>query len=349
MTDEISETILNIRTEVLRYAAASNHNHDSRYVIGNSDNFAPKNHASTNNEYGVGNTTQYGHVLFSSSDISDDDTSKDNCAPSIQSVKKYVKSKVNSVNGLEGQTIASSSTGITYQSTDNQIPTAKAVYNAINNIDLFSQLSQHTITNPKDVTTNIDNIVTTGYYHKTNNGSFTHAPNTVYYTDGLIHVQRYGTRAVQTVYATVQNNNNNYRFNGEIYTRFGTISSSGNVWSKWHVLHKPWTERSDLIGTLGTGVDSGSVTLWENTAGYTIRWKQTQNNQNYTVSGAKYTYTPICSFSRDLPLKGPFVFGNIINNMDIKIQADGMYLRTTENVGGVLPGIDETYFVPRVN
>ena len=92
MTDEISETILNIRTEVLRYAAASNHNHDSRYVIGNSDNFAPKNHASTNNEYGVGNTTQYGHVLFSSSDISDDDTSKDNCAPSIQSVKKYVKS-----------------------------------------------------------------------------------------------------------------------------------------------------------------------------------------------------------------------------------------------------------------
>ena len=35
--------------------------------------------------------------------------------------------------------------------------------------------------------------------------------------------------------------------------------------------------------------------------------------------------------------------------MDIKIQADGMYLRTTENVGGVLPGIDETYFVPRVN
>lgn len=349
MTDEISETILNIRTEVLRYAAASNHNHDSRYVIGSSDNFAPKNHASTSNEYGVGNTTQYGHVLFSSSDISDDDTSKDNCAPSIQSVKKYVKNKVNGVNGLEGQTIASSSTGITYQSTDNQIPTAKAVYNAINNVDVFSQLSQHTITNPKDVTTNIDNIVTTGYYHKTNNGSFTHAPNTVYYTDGLIHVQRYGTRAVQTVYATVQNNNNNYRFNGEIYTRFGTISSSGNVWSKWHVLYKPWTERSDLIGTLGTGVDSGSVTLWENTAGYTIRWKQTQNNQNYPVSGAKYTYVPICSFSRDLPLKGPFVFGNIINNMDIKIQADGMYLRTTESIGGVLPGIDETYFVPRVN
>ena len=69
-----SETILNIRTEVLRYAAASNHNHDSRYVIGSSDNFAPKNHASTSNEYGVGNATQYGHVLFSSSDISDDDS-----------------------------------------------------------------------------------------------------------------------------------------------------------------------------------------------------------------------------------------------------------------------------------
>ena len=186
-----------------------------------------------------------------------------------------------------------------------------------------------------------------GYYLQTGNRHFSYGGETIYYTNALIRVEKQSNRVIQHVYATskvTSNGTTTYKINGSEYTRWGT---SATDWKAWHVAHKPYTKTVRACHW-GPGVDSGSVVVYENTAGYIIRWKQENDQQNsYVVNTPLYEYTDLCTFNPALPITGPYIFSNLIGRMDVKITADKMQIRSNIAPGGRIIQVNETYFVPR--
>lgn len=337
--------IMFLKEQVLRFAAAIDHSHDIGSITGLND-YAKKEHKSDISEYGAGDDAHYGHVKVNN----DVNTPSDGDMPaSVNAIKTYINNKLNELKNQLKNELQSTLDIITHiddNSTNNQIPTARAVLNAIKS---NSDLEGASLNNPKSIDKNIDEINTPGYYLQTGHRYFKYNNNeNVYYTNAIIEVHKQSNRIVQHVYATSKVTNDTdtsaYKINGSEYTRWGM---NIDAWKPWHVAHKPYTKTSRAV-SLGRGVDSNSVTVYETTAGFIIQWNQNNSQQNqYPVSAKLYQYEEVCKFSPPLPISGPYVFGNLIGRMDIKITPTNMSIRSTVSPGGRIIEMKETYFVPR--
>lgn len=367
---EILTHILTLKDQVLKWAA-------------------PKNHQSADNTYGEGTDSRFGHVKVDTTVTSNSNnpvrasgivsyvtnkvnsafnvkTSITNIADSTNSIYNIptVKAVYTAISNLETtlrndlQSKINIVTSVNNSSDNNHIPTAAAVWNAISSYDKI--LEGVSLQRPQSYTGSIDNLTTAGYYimdHSKNSPkNFSYGGETIYYTNALVTVKKQSNRIIQHVCATnkITSSSDNtvftYKINGSEYTRYGLYNSDGTKnWKPWHVAHKPYTKTARAkIKAKHKGVDANSVVVYENTEGFIIRWKQTNNNQRrYPVHAELYEYAEVCEFSPALPITGPYVFGNLIGRMDIKITSTGMYIRSNVAPGGRIIGMDETYFVPR--
>ena len=340
--------IMFFKEQVLRFAAPIIHSHTREQLkewLG--DEYAPKNHASAGTDYGTGTTSKYGHVKV------DDETSTASTNPVqnrvitnyIDGIKTTLENRItaleNWINAHELVNIINDSN----KDSTTKIPTVKAVWDAISNYkDLLIGID---LARPLSVNKDINQMRDPGYFKQTGPRHFSYGGETIYYTNALIKVEKQSNRVIQHVYATskvTSNGNTTYKINGSEYTRWGT---SENNWGAWHVAHKPYT-KTTRVQSLGTGVDAGSVVVYENTAGFIIHWDQyAQDKDKYPISADLYEYATVCTFNPPLPIKGPYVFGNLIGRMDIKITSDKMQIRSNVSKGGRIIEMHETYFVPR--
>lgn len=234
MTDnEIVAHILTLKDQVLRWAS-------------------PKKHDSTNDTYGKGTTTKYGHVKV------DDavDSNSENPAQS-KAIVTYVASKIN-----EAKTSLQSSLNIKEAINDSDthktsnkynIPTNKAVVDKLsdyqktltiqntkiesnnlgdaNTIPTTNAVWQ-TITNYEDIlvgvdlkkpqtyTGSINNLTTAGYYimahNKNSPQSFSYGGERIWYTNALVTIKTQVNRIIQHVCATNKissaSNTNNFTY-----------------------------------------------------------------------------------------------------------------------------------------
>lgn len=233
------------------------------------------------------------------------------------------------------------------------IPTSKAVWDTISN-----ELKAVDYRKPQIWNGNINNLTTAGYYLMQHDEkkpkSFSYGGETIYYTNALVTVKKYSNRVIQHVCATTKvtsstdANTYTYKINGSEYTRYGSYKSDGTkTWRPWHVAHKPYSKTSRAKVTDTAHIDKDSIVVYENTAGFIIQWKQTGDSKKYPITAPLYEYKDICTFSPALPINGPYVFGNLIGRMDIRITSTKMQIRSNVAPGGRIIGMEETYFVPR--
>lgn len=346
--DSKTISLMFLKEQVLRWAALKRHIHKAEDIEDMDSKYAPVNHADASNKFGLGDTDKYGHVKV-------DDEISDSSVNPVQN--KVIKQAItDAINNLRNELINKLQekfnivTEVTSESTDKSddkynIPTAHAVWSALSNYkDLFVGRSWDS---PKKIDENIDNMRTPGYFLQTGSRYFSYGGEKIYYTNALIRVEKQSNRVIQHVYATsmvTNGSNTTWKINGCEYTRWGTSETD---WKSWHAAHVPYRLTSRAVNE-GKGVDKGSVKVFENTAGYIIHWDQySQEKDKYPISAPLYEYTTVCEFSPALPITGPYVFGNLIGRMDIKITSDKMQIRSTVQPSGRIIEMHECYFVPR--
>lgn len=346
--DSKTISLMFLKEQVLRWAASKKHNHKCEDIEDIEENYAPINHASNSERYGLGDANNYGHVKV---DNSINDSSNNPVQNNV--IKQAITDAINGLrNELTNQlqekvNVITNITGNDEDKTNNKynIPTSKAVWDALSNYkDLFTGRSWDI---PKSVNDNIDDMRKPGYYLQTGSRYFSYGGEKIYYTNALIRVEKQSNRVIQHVYSTSKittDNGSIWKINGCEYTRWGTSATS---WKPWHVAHKPYTLTSRATDW-GDGVDPNSVKVYENTAGFIIRWDQyAQNNDRYPVSAKLYEYKTVCKFSPALPISGNYVIGNLIGRFDIKITSDKMQIRSNIQPDGRIIEMHETWFVPR--
>ena len=62
MSNEETSHIMFVKEQVLRFAAAIKHTHVVKDITDLDNQYAPKNHKSSNSTYGVGDKNNFGHV-----------------------------------------------------------------------------------------------------------------------------------------------------------------------------------------------------------------------------------------------------------------------------------------------
>ena len=346
--DNKTVSLLFLKEQVLRWSAAKKHAHKAEDIEDMDSKYAPVNHADASNKYGLGDTDKYGHVKV-------DDEISDSSVNPVQN--KAIKQAItDAIDNLRNELINKLQekfnivTEITSSSTDKtddkyNIPTAHAVWSALSSYKgLFVGRSWDS---PKKIDENIDKIRDPGYYLQIGSRHFSYGGEKIYYTNALIRVEKQSNRVIQNVYATskvTNGSNTTWKINGAEYTRIG---NSETDWRAWEAAHVPYRLTSRAVNE-GKGVDKGSVKVFENTAGFILHWNQnSQEKDKYPISAPLYEYTTVCEFSPALPITGPYVFGNLIGRMDIKITSDKMQIRSTVQPGGRIIEMHESYFVPR--
>ena len=370
--NEVLTHILTLKNEVLRWAAPKKHNDSTdgeKYGQASETNFGHvlvKNTV-TNSEHPVKGSGIISYIntvkdslqakLNIETSISDgptDETNGKNNIPTSKAVLDKINSKLN--NYQVALTIQNTKIKADNLGNNKTIPTVKAVWETLSSYkDLLVGVD---LSMPQSYTGSINGLTTAGYYIMNHNKSkpkyFSYGGETIYYTNALVTVKKQSNRVIQHVCATTKvtsssnASNYTYKINGTEYTRYGSYNASGETtWKPWHLTHKPYSKTS-RVHTLGQGVDSGSVVVYENTEGFIIRWKQSNpNQQRYPVHASLYEYADVCTFSPALPINGPYVFGNLIGRMDIRITPNKMQIRSNVAPGGRIIGMDETYFIPR--
>ena len=207
--------------------------------------------------------------------------------------------------------------------------------------------------NPETINVTIDNITTPGYYQYVNDSNVTVkfycTPDDINYKNGLISVEKANKYYLQRVYATTDGQD--AYLNGKIFKRIGIENDEGTKvdWKDWQVEYIPYKERSDLIkhDTLGTGVSH--FTIYESTAGYTFEWNQSGVDNRYVLQAPANKYDTIAEF-QSLPISDtPFIFGNLIGHIDVKITQNSFQVRSINNKGDYVVGVNTSFFVPRTN
>jgi len=343
--NEETSHIMFFKEQVLRFAAAIKHRHSTDDIDG-INNYSRKPHASSGTEHGKGTSSVYGHVKVN--DTVEGESVTDDMPVSSAGIKTYVAEKITELDtSLRAalQPKLNIVTSITKNSTNSQIPTALAVWNAL--ISYKDLLIGVDLARPQSINKNLNEMVDAGYFKQTGHRHFSYGGETIYYTNALIKIEKQANRVIQHVYATspvTSGGKTTYKVNGCEYTRWG---SSTTNWGAWHCAHKPYT-KTTRAKNWGPGVDSNSVVVYENTAGFIIHWDQyKQDNDKYPISANLYEYAKVCEFNPPLPIKGPYVFGNLIGRMDIRITSSKMEIRSNVSKGGRIIGMHETYFVPR--
>lgn len=345
MSNEETSHIMFLKEQILRFAAAINHKHSAKDIDG-INNYSQKPHASSGTEHGKGDANKYGHVKVN--DSVDGELVENDMPVSSTGIKAYVTDQIDTLEETLKNTLQSKLnivTSITKNSTNSQVPTALAVWNALTSYkDLLIGID---LARPQSINKNLNEMINAGYYKQTGHRHFSYGGETIYYTNALIKVEKQANRVIQHVYATnpvTSDGKTTYKINGCEYTRWGTSTTN---WGAWHCVHKPYT-KTTRAKNWGAGVDSNSVIVYENTAGFIIHWDQyKQDNDKYPISANLYEYAKVCDFDPPLPIKGPYVFGNLIGRMDIRITSSKMEIRSNVSKGGRIIEMHETYFVPR--
>jgi len=206
---------------------------------------------------------------------------------------------------------------------------------------------------PKQTNILVDELIEPGYYQYVGDEySIPHivcAPdNNIPYKNGFIHVERQGDYIVQHLYATSLNTDAQFHIDGRIFIRAGDISELNSI--EWKVQHLPYRERSDLLSG-DNGIQDNNVdnfTIYESTAGYTFHWKQNGSQEKYLLSTTSNVFKTIVKF-QTLPIESPFIFGNLIGHIDVKIEDDNCQVRSVNNNGDYIIGVNNNFFVPRTN
>lgn len=327
MPEQIYEVIMNLRDEVLTFASHKNHTHNQNDIDGMTDlmslinSKAPKNHSDSTNQYGEATTEQYGHVK-----LTDEILGTGNGVPTETAVKNYIDAKTA---GLDP-----SSLNIP---TDNHIrDLATSVLNNTLTNDFFnSKLTQKTAIYPKDTTSAPNSITTIGYYRLTGTGNITYGNQSYSYHNAFLRVTYNGSRYIQLIQL-----NNSVEF---MRTRYKKTDGTW-AWSYWHMHYMPYTENASVVKKASDNNEYQNISVYETTAGYIIRWKR---SGNFTLTVSQYNYDKICGFSPALNITGPFIFGNLVGKSDVRITSTEMQIRSTDQKGQYISGINETFFVPR--
>ena len=348
--------ILKLDEEVLKHAAPIKHNWSMN---------------DTSKNYGKATNTQYGHVVISTNLNNYD--SELLTVPSTEEVARAINQLTNEKavkNHASGATDYGVATDSQYghvkvdkklENSTNPVRNS-VIYSAIGDINedienIVSSLGKNTegikkllnLNEPTESDDNIDDLIDAGFYiYKSETEEVISTNN--YLNNALIFVLKEDTRVIQHVYPTKKIYKENsdefaYKLNGSQYTRFGVTTNENTEWSMFGISFKPYTE-TNLVKTIKA--KDANIKVYENTSGFTIEWKQLNTKQSYEiVADELYAYETICEFN-DLPIKGNFLFGNLIGKCDIRISSSKMEIRSTLNTGNIIKNIHQCFFVPRM-
>lgn len=319
----ISEKIVNIRDEVLKFASEKTHRHfDLEQRIENLTQ-SLRNYLTVN---------EADETYFKINDYIVDSSFVNNSVNPVQSkvIKKYIDDSIKN------------------------FITKSAIESLINS--KIEDVDKNIFASPDTTQTKIDHLFKPGYYkYVGEKASFTCTPDTIQYKNGLIRVEKQSNHIIQHVYSTTFSKAaSSYKIDGREFVRYGYTTVSGNTtkphWGKWHVSHLPWKERTDLVGELGPGVKGkGTFRIYECTAGYVFRWTQNGSDQKYVLPMNQYSFSPVCTFNKNLPIDGSFTMGNLIGHLDVRITASQFRVRSINQKGEHIIGVDISHFIPRTN
>ena len=132
-----------------------------------------------------------------------------------------------------------------------------------------------------------------------------------------------------------------FKLNGKKYLRI-----FDGEWSKPSLIYTP---NMSIEPYYENPIDGIRITITETTAGFIFNWKQENNDDNsYKVQKDFYEYETLCTFT-DLPIgDNPYIFGNLIGKMDVRITKNDMSIRSTLSKDSKIKNVNETFFVPRL-
>lgn len=316
----ITEKVFNIKDEITALAAAKNHTHPE-YLQNTSDvTYLTNAHSSKQ-----ATSATLGHVIVDASVKDNSDNPVSNKA-----IKEYVDAipKIT----LDSTVTADSTNGVT----------SGAVFTALDNIKYDIDITGLSPTKPSQMALNdFDGATTPGSYRLNANIPMKNKTN-INTKSGILTILKMGEHYMQILNLP----------NGNEYRRGGVIPSNGEeAWDSWKLSYMPFQPYTAPLANASYNNNVHDIEIFQDTAGYTIRWNQTKNpdtNQTYFLSHQQqYEYKHVVKFSTHLEVAGEYVFGSIGGTMDIKIQNDGIYLRSSK-ANSMIRGINQVFFVPRV-
>jgi hypothetical protein len=320
------EIVVNLREEIEKYAAPVNHTHTA---------YTPVTTVTTTGTKAV---QSKGIVKYINSVL--------NNFPNKSEVTSLIEEKISNAINITMSDYVKTTSLANYLTTEN----AESEY--AKKTDIPSDINFYA--HPTTTTTKIDNLILPGYYQYVgNDATFSCKPDNVHYTNGLIKVEQQSNHLIQHVYATSYSSSaQKYKIDGREFVRYGYTSTTNDTvtknWGQWRVANIPWKKRNDLLKNRGTNVSENGFSIYECTAGYVFKWQQSGEQQKYTLPMNQYDYGSIYTFE-ELPIVSPYIFGNLIGRIDVKITENDFKIRSTSKRNEDIVGVDNTYFVPRIN
>lgn len=326
MTEQ--EIVVNLKNEIEKYAAAKSHTHSD---------YTPDNNVTSNSSKPVKSS---GIVTYVTNAINNAiQTFQTGTLPSI--IQENITTNMFDY--------------ATKTSLNNYLKKTDAQNTYATKTELAENSNTNIYANPQLTQTKIDQLLLPGYYQYVgSDATFYCKPDNIHYTNGLIRVEKQGNHLIQHVYATSYSTSaQKYKIDGREFVRYGYTSTANDIttphWeSTWRVANIPWKKRNDLLKLRGTNISENGFSIYECTAGYVFQWKQSGTQQAYTLPMTQYSYASVYTF-KDLPITGPYVFGNLIGHIDIKITENDFRVRSVNKKNEKIVGVNESYFVPRTN
>lgn len=335
---------------------------------------AKKEHSDTTTTYGEATDTKYGHVQKTP-------TISSNSTKAITSGAVYSHTTTTATDEVLGHVKVDTSLGDTSNPVSNQaineaitdlntelsnttaeVNTATSDITTLNDniTSIQSDIAGMDFVNPKELpgnVNNLDELIEPGYFvfNKTDTPlKISYGNRQIPYNNGLISNKIQGNRLIQQVYTTKETTNSGtttYRLTGSIYQRIiviedGAITSQSGEWD-WECIH---INHEDIASYTATPSSTAvkQVKIDESTAGFTITWSQVNNEDwSYEIQKDLYEYADVCTFNPNLPIKGTYIFGNLIGKIDVRITSDKMQVRSTLPKGNKVYDVNTSFFVPR--
>jgi hypothetical protein len=352
MPSQITETILNLKTEIEKFTASMREEINSNvYKKSESDErYAPKNHAwSGNTDYGTADSSNFGHVKRIS-EITQ--SSPATSVPDKQAVTNYLTASLQDFHNTINQEYDTETTG--------KIEQKISAYNIESKLKRFSIAS--TYQKPNDYATTgiedplagkiqdndgVDKYIWAGHYHIAGTRNFTipYGSLNKSYRNGLLDVRVAGNGITQELYTTVQNANRQWVLSGEKYTRTGTKNENTVNWNEWFLAYMPYSTSEINLTTTGTGIDN--MTLKENTSGYIIEWDA---QTPYTLEAKSGEEKEIASFNKQLHINDlSYSFSNYVGGFEIKVYKNKVTMISNKQQGSAIDKkhLKQNYFIPR--
>lgn len=361
----VSKKIFDLKQEILEIAPAKSHKWKDTDFSGNED------------VYGKGDAEYYGHVKLISDVDQISSRENDSNGVSVAGLRGYV----NSI-----QQVIRDYNNINDEGTNNYLLSASVIKQYVTDkiTQLLSNLTTDDITiedqgtltdkissidrqieenyNPNNIdfsspkrtnTTSINDLIEPGYYQYDLNTELPYfEDDKIYCKDAIITVegQPDGT-ILQYIYPTNPERQDDksdeyvYKLNGKKFLR---IYKNGN-WSSLSLVYTPQSTIETSYANNEDVTNGINITITETTAGFTFNWQHTNNDDDsYIIKKEFYEYETLCIFP-SIPIgRNPYIFGNLIGKVDVKIDKNSMSVRSTLSNGSKVKNVNTTLFVPRI-